>query len=75
MWPIPFLTRRLKVKERGKLEEASALEIARQICAAEGASGANSDYLLELAVALRELGLQDQHVFDIETHIVHILEQ
>ena len=56
------------------LGEASELEIARQICAAEGASGANSDYLLELAVALRDLGLQDQHVFDIEAHIVQILE-
>ena len=57
------------------LGEASELEIAQQICAAEGASGANSDYLLELAVALRELGLHDQHVFDIEIHIVQILEQ
>jgi cation transport regulator ChaC len=56
------------------LGEASELEIAQQICAAEGASGANSDYLLELAVALRELGLQDQHVFDIEAHIVQILK-
>jgi len=57
------------------LGEASELEIAQQICVAEGASGVNSDYLLELAVALRELGLYDQHVFDIETHIVQILEQ
>jgi len=56
------------------LGEASELEIAEQICAAGGASGANSDYLLDLAVALRELGLHDQHVFDIETHIVQILE-
>jgi len=57
------------------LGETTELEIAQQICAAEGASGANSDYLLELAVALRELGLQDQHVFDIEAHIVQILKQ
>lgn len=56
------------------LGEASELEIAQQICAAEGASGTNSDYLLELAVALRDLGLEDQHVFDIETHIMQILE-
>ena len=56
------------------LGEASELEIARQICATEGASGTNSDYLLELAVALRDLGLEDQHVFDIETHIMQILE-
>jgi len=57
------------------LGEATELEIAQQICAAEGASGANSDYLLDLALALRGLGLQDQHVFDIEAHIVQILEQ
>ena len=56
------------------LGEATELEIAQQICVAEGASGANSDYLLELAVALRELELQDQHVFNIEAHIVQILE-
>jgi len=56
------------------LDEASEFEIAQQICAAKGASGANSDYLLDLAVALRELGLHDQHVFDIESHIVQILE-
>ena len=56
------------------LGEATELEIALQICAAQGASGANSDYLLELAVALRALGLQDQHVFDIETHINQILK-
>ena len=56
------------------LGEASELEIARQICAAAGASGANSDYLLDLAIALRELGLEDSHVFDIESHIVQILE-
>jgi cation transport regulator ChaC len=56
------------------LGKASELEIAKQICGACGASGANSDYLLDLAVALRDLGFQDQHVFDIETHIVQILE-
>jgi cation transport regulator ChaC len=56
------------------LGEASELEIAQQICAAEGASGANSDYLLDLAIALRELGLEDPHVFEIESHIAQILE-
>ena len=56
------------------LGEVSELEIAQQICAAEGASGANSDYLLELAIALRELGLEDPHVFAIESHIHHILK-
>ena len=54
------------------LGEASEYEIARHICGAEGASGNNADYLLELAVALRELGLQDDHVFTIESHILAI---
>ena len=54
------------------LGEASEQEIAEHICRAEGASGANSDYLLELAVALRELGQEDEHVFAIEAHILDI---
>jgi cation transport regulator ChaC len=57
------------------LGEASEYQIAQHICRAEGASGANSDYLLELAVALRELGEQDDHVFEIETHILEIQGQ
>jgi glutathione-specific gamma-glutamylcyclotransferase len=55
------------------LGEASELEIARHICRSSGPSGANSDYLLDLAVALRELGQQDDHVFAIEDHIREIL--
>jgi len=54
------------------LGEASELEIALQICKARGPSGTNSDYLIELARALRKMGLQDQHVFDIEMHIDRI---
>ncbi len=51
------------------LGPASELEIARHICSARGPSGENTDYLLELAGSLRELGLEDPHVFAIETHI------
>jgi cation transport regulator ChaC len=51
------------------LGEASESEIARHICNAEGPSGPNDEYLLELALALRELGLDDAHVFAIEYHI------
>ncbi|MGD2172207.1 MAG: gamma-glutamylcyclotransferase, partial [Gammaproteobacteria bacterium] len=54
------------------LGEASEYEIARHIRAAEGPSGSNRDYLLELAVALRELGLDDPHVFEIESHILEM---
>ena len=51
------------------LGEASEIEIARHICSAEGPSGPNDEYLLDLASALRELGLDDTHVFAIESHI------
>lgn len=55
------------------LGESSEYEIARHICRAEGPSGHNRDYLLDLANSLRELKYHDQHVFDIETHILEIL--
>ncbi len=57
------------------LGEASEHEIARQICAAQGRSGTNREYLIELAIALREMGLEDPHVFDIEMHIDRITQQ
>ncbi len=57
------------------LGEASEQEIARQICAAQGPSGTNREYLVELAKALREMGLEDQHVFDIEMQIDRISQQ
>ncbi|MDV2078129.1 gamma-glutamylcyclotransferase [Marinobacter xestospongiae] len=37
--------------------------IARQIASAHGPSGANADYLLNLAASLRQLGDDDPHVF------------
>jgi len=55
--------------------EASEYDIAHQICRAEGRSGPNRDYLIELAKSLRKLGLEDQHVFDIEKHILQIIKQ
>jgi glutathione-specific gamma-glutamylcyclotransferase len=51
------------------LGPATEREIARQIAAARGPSGPNSEYLLELAKALRELGKSDDHVFEIERHL------
>ncbi|MBL8297412.1 MAG: gamma-glutamylcyclotransferase [Rhodanobacteraceae bacterium] len=47
----------------GPADEAA---IARHIAASRGPSGENSDYLLHLAEALRELGDEDTHVFGIE---------
>ena len=54
------------------LGEASEYDIASQICGAEGPSGPNRDYLIELARSLRELELEDRHVFEIEKHIEQI---
>ena len=54
------------------LGAASELDIARQIARASGPSGPNSDYLLHLAHALRELGKVDTHVFAIEQHLARI---
>lgn len=56
------------------LGEASEYDIARQICGAQGPSGLNRDYLIGLAASLRDLGLVDQHVFDIERHILQIIK-
>lgn len=51
------------------LGPASEEDIARQIFTARGPSGPNSEYLLELARALRILGKQDAHVEAIERHL------
>jgi hypothetical protein len=48
------------------LGPASVSAIAAQISAAEGPSGANADYARQLARALRDAGIVDEHVFDIE---------
>ncbi len=56
------------------LGPAPEAEIARHIAAASGPSGPNRDYLLQLAIALRELGTDDPHVFGIERHLVDLLD-
>lgn len=52
------------------LGPASEADIARHIHRSHGPSGANRDYLLGLASALRELGEDDPHVFEIERHLL-----
>ncbi|MFZ3287259.1 MAG: gamma-glutamylcyclotransferase [Telluria sp.] len=51
---------------------ASKRAIAQQISASHGPSGRNRDYLVDLAHALRELGMDDPHVFAIERHLSEI---
>ena len=41
-------------------------ELAAQIRVSVGPSGTNRDYVVELATALRELNIDDAHVFDLE---------
>lgn len=47
------------------LGPASPLEIARHILTASGPSGTNLNYLLELAASLRDLDIDDVHVFEL----------
>jgi cation transport regulator ChaC len=44
-------------------------QIARQIATSHGPSGSNRDYLLELAEALRDLDVHDEHVFELESAV------
>ena len=55
------------------LGPASERDIARQIATARGPSGPNSEYLLALALALRELGKHDEHVHAIERHLAELI--
>lgn len=48
------------------LGEAPLAEIAAHIHRSEGPSGSNRDYLLQLAEALRQLAVHDEHVFELE---------
>lgn len=47
-------------------------EIAHYIQHKEGPSGRNADYLKDLAAALRNLGADDPHVFEIERHLLKL---
>lgn len=55
------------------LGEGSDGTLARHIAGAAGHSGPNSEYLLKLADALRDLGADDPHVFALEAHLKRII--
>ncbi len=54
------------------LGDAPLDEIAAHIKRCAGPSGTNIDYLLELARTLRQLGVSDPHVFELETLVLEI---
>jgi cation transport regulator ChaC len=51
------------------LGAAGETDIARHVAASSGPSGRNSDYVLKLAEALRDLGANDSHVFAVEAEL------
>ena len=51
------------------LGPASFGELAAQVRQARGPSGGNLEYVLRLAAALREHGLEDAHVFELEQRV------
>lgn len=56
------------------LGPADETAIARHIVASSGPSGSNADYVFDLAVALRDLGAHDPHVFAVEAHLRDLQE-
>lgn len=56
------------------LGEAPLSRIARQIAQSRGPSGENTDYVLQLAGALRAMGAHDSHVFDLEAELRALIE-
>ena len=45
---------------------SSVQEMAKTICYSQGPSGLNKDYLYNLAAALRQIHVHDDHVFELE---------
>ena len=57
------------------LGPASIREIARQVVAASGPSGANPEYVFELARSLRAMAAEDAHVFEVEAEVSRVLAE
>jgi len=57
------------------LGPASLQEIALQIAKARGPSGANPEYVFELARSLREMQAEDSHVFEVERAVRQVLNE
>lgn len=66
---VPALMYAATPRNRNYLGPAPLDEIARQVCRCSGPSGHNVDYVLELAGALRAMGANDGHVFELEARV------
>jgi glutathione-specific gamma-glutamylcyclotransferase len=56
------------------LGDADDVIIAQQILTACGESGENREYLLKLADSLRDMKVEDTHVFNLEKHLKRLIE-
>ncbi len=63
---VPAVVYLARAGDPGFAPESSNEEIARVVRSASGPSGHNESYVLRLAQALREIGEDDPHVFEIE---------
>jgi cation transport regulator ChaC len=63
--PLPALVYLATERNTEYLGPAPLSELAKQIRAARGPSGSNVEYVVRLAEALRALGADDRHVFDL----------
>lgn len=60
-------------ENRAFLGEAPESEIASHVSAAAGPSGPNTEYVINLARALRALSVHDEHVFGVEAHLMRLV--
>lgn len=66
---VPGVTYHAAVGNVAFLGDAPLEEMVEQIRRCHGPSGANRDYVLDLAASLRDHGISDPHVFEIERRV------
>lgn len=57
------------------LGSAPVPQLAAQIYKSVGPSGRNVEYLLNLAQAVRQMGVEDDHLFALERHVLEMVAQ
>jgi cation transport regulator ChaC len=69
---VPGVVYRASEHNHAYLGPAPLDDMARQVLRCRGPSGSNRDYLVRLAAALRELGADDPHVFELERRVLEL---